>query len=145
MRRTSSTCLRSTVAAVFAGLIVAGCSGGGGDPKAFCDKLREQLPALTANTSDPKEGPVVLAAFQSVAEAAPSAIRGDWDRLVKLVEKVVSSNPNDANAYSADFSAALDPSVNKAAANVVKYAKTTCAIDLNAAGAAAGPTTIAGS
>lgn len=141
MRRKSSSWLGAAVVAAVVALVTTSCSGGGGDPQAFCTTLRAQLPALTANTSDPKTGPVVLAAFETVGKVAPGAIKGDWQRLVKLIDKVVKSDPNDANAYSADFSAALDPSVNKAAANVVKYAKTTCSIDLNAAGAASSPTT----
>lgn len=136
---------------VFGGALAAcgGGGGGGGSQQAFCDALKKDVTAFSdlsdnSDLDNSQSLSVITTAFDELEKKAPSEIKGDMQTLTKAL-KALSDAEDDFSAAqsSADFNKLSDleqsfsdqnKGFEKASANVEKYAKEKCGIDLNSDG-----------
>jgi hypothetical protein len=126
---------------VLAALLGSACSGGGGNPKAFCDSLRSgDNPLDVFDRYDPTNLATARDQLQrgvdrmkQLEQAAPSEIHGDMQVLVDVGSKVVGAlDPAAGSTAAPDFSADAQR-VTDASAAVRTFASTHCGIDLDSA------------
>lgn len=127
---------RIVASLTLAGLLAAGgfgCSSSkGGTNGDFCTKLRKysQDKALNGGGTDTASMNKALAAFNDLASSAPSAIKPDVDEMKKVLDayKQIQKDPTKA----ASFAAQIDTKkMTTATANIEKYAKDTCKVNIN--------------
>jgi hypothetical protein len=131
---------------VFGGALVA-CGGGssGGSQQAFCDALKKDQNAFSdlsdqSDVTDSQSLSIAQAAFNDLANKAPSEIKGDMQIIAKAVKSAFSSASQFSSAAAAGNSSKLsdldksfsdqNKGIDQAETNVDKYAKDKCGIDL---------------
>jgi hypothetical protein len=132
---------------VFGGALVA-CSGGssGGSQQAFCDTLKKDVNAFSdlsnqSDLTDSQSLSIAQAAFDDLANKAPSEIKGDMQTVSKAVKSAFSSASEFSSAAQAGDSSKLsdldrqfsdqNKGIDQAEKNVEKYAKDKCGVDLS--------------
>jgi hypothetical protein len=122
--------LRSLAAVV--AVVAAACNGDGGaaaGPEAFCERVREATPELTA-VSDPAGAGATANRLASLGEQAPEAIRPEWDQLTELFRAVARLDP--AAPGFRDAVLAETGKAATAAGEVNGWVQRNCGIDLTA-------------
>jgi hypothetical protein len=139
-----ATALLAVVLTTFA---VAGCSGGGGSTKAFCDSVHtgdnpvdvfaRYDPTNVATARDQLQRGVDR--MKELERAAPSDIRSDLQVLVDVGAKLVVTLDPAAAAKPAPAFSADAQRVQNASSAVTRFASESCGIDLASTPAGTSP------
>jgi uncharacterized membrane-anchored protein YjiN (DUF445 family) len=113
----------------------SGAIGGGGNTGDFCNALKVDAAKFNeiGNNADEK---TVEAALTDLANKAPSEIKGDMTKLVNAIKAFssfgseLSADPSKAASLESQFSA-QEADLTAAEANITKFAKDKCGVDLN--------------
>ena len=122
-RSSRSVALTANVGLVIA--MVAACSGAPArSQERFCQRIGDNLGVVTAAVQSPAEASSAISRFRAIGDAAPEAIRDEWDALVQLL--VVADDPATSDSALAERAVASQRSVK----TIDDYVKATCGVDL---------------
>jgi hypothetical protein len=119
--------------------VLSACGGGsssaGGSTSDFCNTLKADT-AFFKQLGDTSSEQQVAAALDDLAKKAPSEIKADMSAIASAVKasssylSQLSADPTKAESLASQFSGQA-AGLETASANVTKFAKDKCGVDLN--------------
>ncbi|MEY2458181.1 MAG: hypothetical protein QOG30_11, partial [Acidimicrobiaceae bacterium] len=106
-------------------------SGGGRSVDSFCTKAKAaQKNVNFDDITDPRKVDALVSAFDDLAKSAPDEIKSDMDALSNAIKRE-RDNVKAGKSLDEGFSSSDEARLTTASANINKFAKDKCGIDLN--------------
>lgn len=116
-------------------LTVAGCgSAPTRSAEKFCGELTAHKDDIHTLPQTPEEVSALISLYSRMGEVAPLEIQADWDQLSTNLKTANSVDVNNPTSVQGVADAAY--ATQRSAENLVKWARTTCGLDLGPVGGA---------
>ena len=128
--------LAVSVSVVALGACSSGGGSAGGSTEAFCNALRGYTALFAGTGAESSDEQKFEDALADLANKAPSEIKADMTSIaasVKTQRSLASAgedDPSKLESLESQFSA-QGPALDRASANIEKFAKDKCGVDLN--------------